>query len=122
MASLAGRVNDLLEALVPVRLVGGAEVECLIDTGFSGALVLPAEVVERLGLPVFGYEDRLLTVGGEETSAAVALAQVEWMGEVRSVAVIVKEDFLLGTQLLEEAVLVIDYPNRTLTITGREGE
>jgi clan AA aspartic protease len=120
MASIAGRVNERLEAVVAVRLVAGAEVECLVDTGFSGALVLPQELVERLGLPVFGYEDRLEMVGGAETSAALALAQIEWLGEVRSVAVIVKDDFLVGTQLLEDAKPAIDYPERTLTIAQAE--
>ena len=54
MASTAGRVNEAPEPVVAVRLVGGLagdlEVECVVDTGFTGALVLPRAVVERLGL------------------------------------------------------------------------
>jgi predicted aspartyl protease len=121
MASVAGRVTERLEALAPVRLMAGGEVECLVDTGANCALVLPYSVVDDLGLPVVGRVDDLGLVGEETTSADIALAQVEWLGEVRYVEVVVRNDFILGTQLLGGAVLMIDYPNRTLTVTRREG-
>ena len=117
MASVAGRVTDRLEALVRLRLMAGREVECLVDTGASVALVLPASLVDELGLPIIGYEDELGMVGGETTSAVLALAQIEWLSEVRSVEVIIRDDFIIGTELLEDVRLVIDYPQRTLTIS-----
>jgi predicted aspartyl protease len=67
MASTAGRVNEAPEPVVAVRLVGGPagemEVECVVDTGFTGALVLPRAVVEQLGLPVITHEEFRM-VGG----------------------------------------------------------
>ena len=120
MASVAGRVTEGLEPLVLLRFVAGREVECLVDTGFTGSLVLPQSLIDERGLAVFGHEDNLQTVGGEQTSAGLAIAQVEWLGAIRSVVVLVKEDFLIGAQLLEEAELVIDYPRRTLIITREE--
>ena len=120
MASVAGRVTDWLEALVRLRLMAGREVECLVDTGASVALVLPASLVDELGLPIIGYEDELGMVGGETTSAVLALAQIEWLSEVRSVEVIIRDDFIIGTELLEDVRLVIDYPQRTLTISREE--
>ena len=118
MASIKGRVTERLEPLVKVRLVAGREVECLVDTGFvGGALVLPQSVVNELGLPIIGQEDDLKTVGNETTKALLAVAQIEWLGEVRSVIVIVKDDLLIGTQLLEDAQLAIDYAARTITIS-----
>lgn len=116
MALVTGRVTETLEPLVTLRLVAGREVECLVDTGFTGALVLPQSLVDELGLHVFGHEEGLQMVGGEETSAGLAVAQIEWLGEVRMVVVFVKDDFLLGAQLLEDARLVVDYPRRTLTV------
>ena len=60
MPSVAGRVNDRLEPVVAVRLVGGpagwAEVECVVDTAFIGAaLVLPQDVIDELGLVVTSH-------------------------------------------------------------------
>ena len=82
--------------------------------------MLPPALVEELGLPVFGHEKNLRMVGGKPSSADLALAQIEWLGEVRSVVVIVEDDYLLGTQLLEDVRLVVDYPQRALTISRHE--
>src|SRR5260370_39810439 len=118
MALVRGRVTKDLESLARVQFVGGREVECLVDTGFTGALVLPARIVDEFRLPIVGHEDHLRTIGGAEISAALALAEIEWLGEVKPVVVIVKDDYLLGAQLLEDTQLAIDYRVRTLTITG----
>ncbi len=120
MALVKGRVTEELEPVVAVRFVTGREAECLVDTGFTGALVLPKSLIDKLEFPVFGHEDNLQMVGGAMTSADLALAQIEWLGEVRSVVVIVKDDFLLGAQLLADAHLDIDYPKRTLSISTVE--
>lgn len=120
MASVTGRVNEWAEALVTVRLMVGREVECLVDTGARCALVLPSALVNDLGLPIIGYEGNLRLAGGEQTRAPLALSQIEWLGEVRSVEVIVQEEYIVGTDLLEDARLTIDYRARTLTIS-REG-
>lgn len=119
MASIAGRVNEAPEPLVPVRLVGGPagelEIECVVDTGFTGALVLPRAVVEQLGLPVVTHEEFRM-VGGARDSADIALAQVHWLGEVRRVDVIVKEAYLIGAALLAGARLTVDYGGGTVLI------
>lgn len=119
MASTAGRVNDGPEPVVTVRLVGGprgtVEVECVVDTGFTGALVLPRSVVEQLGLPVVTHEEIQL-VGGVRDTADIALAQVHWLGEVRRVDVIVKEAYLVGAALLAGARLTVDYAAGTVLI------
>lgn len=60
-------------------------------------------------------------VGNERTTAALAAAQIEWLGEIKSVIVVVKDDQLIGSQLLEDTQIVIDYEARTLTISRRQG-
>jgi len=119
MASTAGRVNEAPEPVVTVRLVGGLagdlEVECVVDTGFTGALVLPRAVVEQLGRPVVTHEEFRM-VGGARDSADIALAQVHWLGEVRRVDVIVKEAYLLGAALLAGTRLTVDYDAGTVLI------
>ena len=120
MPSLAGSVNDRLEPVITVRLVGGpegwTEVECVVDTGFIGAaLVLPRDVIDGLGLVISGHE-QFDMVGGARTSADITVGQVEWLGEVRSVLIIVGESYLVGSHLLDGTRLTIDYRQRTVSV------
>jgi clan AA aspartic protease len=120
MAEEAGRVSAAREALLRLRLTAGETVECLVDTGFTGALVLPQNLVMRLNLPVVGREVFEM-VGGRQFVADVALAEVEWLGATKTVRIIVSDDRLLGTELLDGTRLVIDYVAHTLTISAEEG-
>ena len=108
------------EALLRLRLSAGETVECLVDTGFTGALVLPQSLVTRLNLPVVGREVFEM-VGGRQFIASVAFADIEWLGETRTVRVIVSDDTLLGTELLEGTRLTIDYIDHTLSVSDEEG-
>jgi clan AA aspartic protease len=121
MPQESGSVNALREAIVEVRFVGGDSQECVVDTGFDGALILPARVAKSLALPVVA---RLVfeLVGGVRMTANVALGEIEWLGEQRSVEVIISEtnDALMGTEMFEGATLVVDYVNRRVTIMRNE--
>ena len=50
--------------------------------------------------------------------ASVALGQIEWLGEQRTVEVILSEsnDALIGTEMCAGAKLVIDYANCAVSI------
>jgi len=119
MAEETGKVTAAREALLRLRFIAGEMVECLVDTGFTGALVLPQSLVTRLGIPVVGREVFEM-VGGRQFVASVGLAEVEWLGTTRTVRVIVSEDTLLGTELLDGTKLVIDYAAHTVTIISEE--
>lgn len=103
------------EALLRLRLTAGETVECLIDTGFTGALVLPQDLVARLNLEVIGRQVFEM-VGGRRFVAGVALAEVEWLGRWQTFRVIISEDRLLGTEMLDGCRLVIDYAGHTVTV------
>ena len=57
MVEETGRVTADREAILRLRLIAGEAVECLIDTGFTGALVLPQSPVSytHLTLPTTPY-------------------------------------------------------------------
>jgi len=118
MPQESGNVNAFREAFVGIRLAHGNAFLCVIDTGFDGALILPASVAEHLALPVVGRLAFEL-VGGARMTADVALGEIEWLGERRSVEVIMSEgdDALVGTEMFEGAILTIDYANRLVTIS-----
>jgi len=118
MPQESGSVNAHREAIVEIRFVQGDIFECVVDTGFDGAIILPASFVGGLNLPIVA---RLVfeLVGGARMSANVALGEIEWLGESRRVEVILSEanDALPGTEMFEGATLVIDYPNRSVLIS-----
>ncbi|MDQ5826446.1 MAG: clan AA aspartic protease [Chloroflexota bacterium] len=115
MAEESGKVTASGEAVLRLRLSPGETVECLVDTGFTGALVLPHELVTRLNLPIVGREVFEM-VGGRRFVAGVALAEVEWLGRRATFRVIVSEDTLIGTEMLDGCRLVIDYAAHTVTV------
>jgi clan AA aspartic protease len=121
MAREEGSVNARREAWLRVRTAGGETLDCLIDTGFDGALVLPRSDTSRLNLTVLGRVP-IIGVGRIRSVADIAELEVEWLGETRAVEVIVSggDDSLLGTQLLDGSRLVIDYVNYTVTVSNEE--
>ena len=117
MPQESGSVNARREAIVEIRFADGQTFECVLDTGFDGALILPSSIVESLNLPIVA---RLVfeLVGGAQMAASVALGEIEWLGEQRTVEVILSEsnDALIGTEMFAGAKLVIDYANRAVSI------
>jgi predicted aspartyl protease len=65
-----GSVNAFREAMVEIRFAGGHKLACVVDTGFDGALIVPASVAQRLGLSVVARLAFEL-VGGARMSADV---------------------------------------------------
>ena len=117
----SGRVNSYREALVLVRLGDGATIECVVDTGFDGGLMLPRAFVSQIQIPIIG-ELTFEMVGGAKMSAKIGLTDVKWLGELREVEVIVSEgdDALVGTELLIGTTLIIDYQSSSLEISKHE--
>jgi len=113
-----GSVTLAREARVQVRFANGEAHECLVDTGFDGALILPRTLVARLQLPIIG-QLVIQTVGGARSTAELALAEVVWLAETRTFEVIVSthDDSLIGTEMLIGARLVIDYVAGTVEIS-----
>lgn len=121
MALESGRVNSSREALVLVRFRDGREIDCVLDTGFDGGLMLPRAFVSQIQIPVIG-KLTFEMVGGARMSAEIGLTDIEWLGELRKVEVIVSEgdDALIGTELLIATTLLIDYTASTLKISTHE--
>lgn len=118
MAQEKGSVNKNLQAFLPISLTNGATIECLLDTGFDGALVLPRSFVEANAIQIVG--DETFTVAeGNVFTADIGLADVDWLGDNFSIRVLVSEvgDTLIGVEMLIDSVLEIDYKNLTVKIT-----
>jgi clan AA aspartic protease len=80
------------------------EIECIVDTGFSGSLSLPPTLVAELGLP-FRRRGRALLADGSETFFDIHEARVIWDGRLRLVPTDAADsDPLIGMTLLEEVL------------------
>jgi clan AA aspartic protease len=120
MAREDGSVNAQLEAWLRVQATNGELIECLIDTGFNGALVLPRAEAMHLSLTVLGRVP-IIGVGRARMVADIAELEIEWLGQNRSVEVIISDgdDSLLGTELLDGSRLVVDYVAYTVTVSDK---
>ena len=118
MAEEKGLVNENLEAVLPIRLTNGAIIECVLDTGFNGSLLLPREFVEANSMLFAGREEVVLV---EEISAEIdtAITEAVWLGETFLIRILVSEtnEALIGTQMLVDAILQVNYRNSTVKIT-----
>jgi clan AA aspartic protease len=117
----SGNVNASMEARILVTLRNGASIRCLVDTGFTGALMLPRAFVTENSLPFVGRE-MFKTVDEHEVEADIALAEIEWLGEEQTRRAIVSAtgEAMIGTEMLTETVLTIDYIASSVTITKPE--
>ncbi|HEX3280938.1 MAG TPA: hypothetical protein VHR36_06865 [Pyrinomonadaceae bacterium] len=120
MANESGKVNLFREALIEVKFSAGASIECVVDTGFDGGLMLPRTLADGLQIQLLG-ELVFEMVGGARMSAPVGLANIEWLNKAREIEVIPGggNDVLIGTELLAGTSLTIDYTSSVVTISDR---
>ena len=109
---MQGVVNSRCEATLTV-VVGNSNrqlqaINTVIDTGFSGFLSLPSEIVANLDLPWSASD--IVTLGdGSETLFDLYTAVVIWDGQYREVYIAESEtEPLLGMSLLYGYRLQVD--------------
>jgi len=117
MAQETGKVNNYLQAFLQIQLMNGAAFDCLLDTGFDGALVLPRSFVEANSISIVG-DETFTAAEGNEFTADMGIVEIKWLGEICAFRVLVSEvgDALIGVELFADALLEIDYKNRTVKI------
>lgn len=83
-------------------------VTAVVDTAFTGALALPSQIVQELGLT---YQDeRLVRLAAGRISVRIYGAAVSWFGQPRVVPVHETDDKpLIGNMLLNNCRLAIDF-------------
>jgi clan AA aspartic protease len=84
------------------------ETQAVIDTGFSGELILPSETILRLGYPYAGAVGGTLA-DGSEAQVDYYEGRVLWLGQRREVIAIAAEGQpLIGMELLLGSRLVVE--------------
>ena len=117
---MRGYFDDARQPRIVVSIFGNrgeATIDAVIDTGLDGALCLPLSLAIPLGLELHGrinYELADGTIKRELTfEATIHLGEAVDQAEI---SLTESEDALLGSELLDDYVLEIDYGNRTVEI------
>ncbi len=118
MAQKKGFVNENLEAVLTVELTNNSQIECVLETGFNGSFLFPRKFVEDNSMRFIGQEE-VVMVEQNTTLIETALAKINWMGENFSIQILVSEndESLIGTQMLIDSNLEVDYKNLSVEIT-----
>ena len=100
-----------LEAWLEVRVEGADGIfylsEAVVDTGFTGDLMLPDSMIQRLGLTAADQTEVVLATG-EVRRINYYFTRIFWQGEVLPVTVFQSQDqSLLGMQLLRDNIITI---------------
>ena len=109
---MRGRVSDDgREALLLLTVIGRsgvrAEVEAAVDTGFTGSLCLPLDIVRSLSVPFVGRGVAVLA-DGSTVETSYHRARVLWHGRERTIQVLVTEGGpLVGMTLLRGSILTV---------------
>ncbi len=108
---LTGKVNSRLEAIVRLWIGGpedrALETDVLIDTGFSGFLSLPPEIIANLGLLPHGEMVGTLA-DGTKNLFPIYMAIISWYGQPRAISVSAVESHpLLGMGMLHGCELAM---------------
>ena len=95
----------------------GDLLEVWIDTGFTGELVFPKPVIDRLGVMASGSVDAVLA-DGSRVQLETFTCRIMWFGGERTIEVVANDGDvpLLGVGLLLGRELRIDYTNLTLSL------
>lgn len=108
---ITGKIVNNQEAIIELEIVDANDtekVEAIIDTGFTGELTLPGNLIDRLGLPRIG--ELPITLGdGNEIDVDLYLGMVLWQGENRIVQVLRTDSRpLVGMSPLHGNRLILD--------------
>ena len=108
---IVGRVNSDREAIVSLVVQGlqgqTREIEAVVDTGFTGLLTLPPDLIAELDLPLRA-QGRAVLGDGREITFDIFKAHVIWDGRAHPIDVDSAETVpLVGMGLLENHELWI---------------
>ncbi len=117
-----GRVDDNGRALLDIHLSSKRDgplvvITAWVDTAFDGHLVLASEIIEQLNLAPL-VETEAILADGSRVALETFLCFIEWFGQRVPLQVIANDGRfpLLGTALLDQRVLRVDYRLKTVEL------
>ncbi|HEY5123039.1 MAG TPA: hypothetical protein VIK14_04820 [Ignavibacteria bacterium] len=118
---IPGSIDDQNQLWTRMTIVGTKsfdEIDCIIDTGFNGELVLPINIAVPLGLELSAYTE--YTLGdGSKVPTYLFSGKIHWGTVKKDVTICVfrSGDPLLGGGLLNNYVLIANFKSKILSIS-----
>ncbi|MEA3346342.1 MAG: clan AA aspartic protease [Chloroflexota bacterium] len=117
---MRGYVDEYGQPRAEISATGVREsitVDAIIDTGFNGELCLPTQIAVQLGLELSATQMAELADGTMQREL-IFIGRGVFDGRERRIEISLTggQDALLGTGLLENKALEIDFPKRTVEI------
>src|SRR5262245_44640134 len=117
---IRGRVTRDGEPLVPIVLHGRrpVRIQAVLDTGFTGHLSLARRHLGKIRVSELGTIESELADGSRDVQPAY-LGSVSFDGERKSILITVTdaEDSLVGTALLREKRVLINFAARQVVVS-----
>jgi clan AA aspartic protease len=119
---MTGYVNDAREAIIQIALTGENKqlksIKAIIDTGFSGDLTLPRDVIDALGLTLRGIQ-KVILADGKMQDFDMFVGTIIWNGQFKRVEINAADtNSLIGMGLLEDYKLELEgRPGGSVIIT-----
>lgn len=105
VVGLQAKINMILRP--PGR--ADVEIDCVVDTGFEGALTLPPDIITALDLP-YVTRIRANLANDMNVMTRIHLATILWHGIEREVVVLAMgRRPLIGTALIEDYHFSVDF-------------
>jgi predicted aspartyl protease len=132
---LEGSVDDLKRPLVRIETPGFTDpLVAFVDTGFNGAILIDETQAARLGFSVARDSIRPVQLASQRNENFLfGQGSFIWLGERRTITAYVlietqgkrrarnarktEEEILIGTELLSDCRLEIDFPARKVLIS-----
>ncbi len=119
---MIGRVDERNRALIGLEVrrtpnSQGTSATAWIDTAFDGHLVFPLSLIQELDLQSLADTEAILA-DGRKVTLETFVCYLDWFGGLIPLQVIANDGKLplLGTGLLENHVLHVDYVAKEVTI------
>ncbi len=121
---ITGRIEEDGTPMLKVRILGDrseAMIEGILDTGFDGALCLPITKAVSLGLELVDVWTSELADGTILEDEPIFSGKMEWDGEIIKTRIVLTKsaDCLLGTALLREMEVRLNYATKKVSIEKR---
>lgn len=123
---MAGRIEGYVDSstfspMVSIKLVSSEDEEvespAIVDTGYNGEVILPENKIQEMGLEFLGTIDSELA-NGQIVEIELFRGRLKWFDMMREVTIgaTQSDEALLGTQLLSDCELRVDFKQGKLTI------
>ncbi len=117
---LQGWVDDQLSPRIKIPTLLGTDLELVIDTGFNGEMMLPAQRLQQLGFIYRGWTVVELA-DGSQVASRLYEGIIHWFDEEKKIRVHATEsdDALLGTRMLIGYLFELDVEENRVVVVKK---